>query len=217
MITSLEELVEYINGDDYNKLVVEEAIDRNGWIDTSGRSDYDVCQFGNRKVVLDENTAEAKIVYIDTMYLIGKAVALIESTCEGDKGFPNSFVSVCAPPKKSQSFIYWCREALRKGCEDLCFIADLDYSSMVMADPSGRYWVGYYQTKGEISKQKERVRIGKLVMELRKKKGYTLQKLADLCGINLQNIAKIEKGKYNVSIDILGRIATALDAKLIID
>ena len=50
MITSLEELVEYINGDDYNKLVVEEAIDRNGWIDTSGRSDYDVCQFGNRKV-----------------------------------------------------------------------------------------------------------------------------------------------------------------------
>lgn len=217
MIKTLEELVEYINGDDYNQLVVNEVIEQNGWIDTSGRSDYDVCQSGNRKVVLDENTAGAKIVYIDTMYLLGKAVAIIEDECENDKAFPKSFSGVCAPPKKSQSFLYWCKEALRKGREDLSFVCDLDYNNMVIADPSGRYWVGYYQTKGDISKYKERMRIGKLVMELRKKKGYTLQELGELCGINLQNIAKIEKGKYNVSIDILGRIATALDAKLTID
>lgn len=214
MITSLEELVEYINGDDYNQLVVNEAIDRNGWMDTSMRSDYDVCQFGDRKVILDENTGKAKIVSIDTMWLLGKAVATIEHVCKSREGFPRSFQTVCAPPKKAQSFMYWCREALKSDEELLLFVNDLDYQNLVMSDPLGRYWVGYYQTKCDLSKSDERTKIGNAVRELREKKGYSLRQLSELSGVSYQNITKIEHGRYNVSVDILGRLATALDASI---
>lgn len=56
----------------------------------------------------------------------------------------------------------------------------------------------------------ERERIGKMVAEMRNSKGYTIRGLAELCGISYQNITKIENGKYNVSIDILSKVANAL-------
>lgn len=56
----------------------------------------------------------------------------------------------------------------------------------------------------------ERERIGKMVAETRNSKGYTIRGLAELCGISYQNITKIENGKYNVSIDILSKVANAL-------
>lgn len=82
MINTLEGLVDYINGEDFNMLVVNKIIEENGWRDTSGISDYDVCQSGSRKVVLDDNTGEAKIVSIDAMWLLGKAVAIIKHVCD---------------------------------------------------------------------------------------------------------------------------------------
>lgn len=56
----------------------------------------------------------------------------------------------------------------------------------------------------------ERQRIGQRLSELRKKQGITQEELANLCGVNRVNISKIEKGAYNVSIDILSKIAFAL-------
>lgn len=56
--------------------------------------------------------------------------------------------------------------------------------------------------------------IGKQIAELRQKKGLTLRELADMCDVTFQNINKIENGKYNVGIDILGRIADALGAEI---
>lgn len=53
----------------------------------------------------------------------------------------------------------------------------------------------------------ERERIGKRVVELRKEKGFTQEDLAEAAGIDRTNIAKIEGGKYNVSIDILSKVA----------
>lgn len=217
MIKTLEQLVEYINSDKYNQITVNRIIEENGWMDTSSRSDYDVCQSGDRKVVLDENTGEAKIVSIDTMYLLGKAVAIIEDICGYEKGFPKLFSSICAPPAKSQSLLYWSREALKNGCEDLSFMDVLDYRNMTMNDPFGRYWVGYYRTKNELCREKERLRIGTVVRELREKKGYSLRKLSELSGVSVQNLTKIEHGRYNVSIDILGRISTALGAQITIE
>lgn len=214
MINTLEGLVEYINGEDYNQLVVNRIIEDNGWIDTSDRSDYDVCQSGSRKVILNENTGEAKIVSIDTMWLLGKAVATIEHVCKSREGFPQSFQSICAPPKKAQSFMYWCREAMKDNVEDLSFVNDLGYQNLVMSDPFGRYWVGYYQTKCDLTKSDERTKIGDAVRELREKKGYSLRQLSELSGVSYQNITKIEHGRYNVSVDILGRLATALDASI---
>lgn len=56
--------------------------------------------------------------------------------------------------------------------------------------------------------------IGKKLAELRKEKGYSMRKLAEMSGVNFANIYKIENGKYNVSIDILGKICDALGCRI---
>ena len=59
-----------------------------------------------------------------------------------------------------------------------------------------------------------RERIGRAIASERKKKGLTLRQLEDICGVPLQNLTKIEHGKYNVSIDILGKVCLALDIRI---
>ena len=49
---------------------------------------------------------------------------------------------------------------------------------------------------------------------LRVQKGLTVRELAEASGVHYSNIAKIENGKYNVSVDILGKVADALGYKL---
>jgi len=61
IIKTLQQLADFINSEDYNQLVVNEVIKQNGWEDLSADT-YDVCAFNGRKVTLDENTAEAKVV-----------------------------------------------------------------------------------------------------------------------------------------------------------
>ena len=56
--------------------------------------------------------------------------------------------------------------------------------------------------------------IGKRVAEIRQAKGLSIRQLAELCGVTAQNITKIEHGKYNVSVDILGKICNALGCKI---
>ena len=56
--------------------------------------------------------------------------------------------------------------------------------------------------------------IGKRIAEIRQAKGLSIRQLADTCGVNFANIYKIENGKYNVSIDILGKICDALDYRI---
>ncbi|MFA6831306.1 MAG: helix-turn-helix transcriptional regulator [Bacteroidaceae bacterium] len=59
-----------------------------------------------------------------------------------------------------------------------------------------------------------REEIGLKVAEIRKIRGLTVRGLAEKSGVNHANIYRIEHGKYNVSIDILSKVLTALDAKL---
>lgn len=61
---------------------------------------------------------------------------------------------------------------------------------------------------------KERERIGEKLAELRKAKGYSMRQLAEMSGVNFANIYKIENGRYNVSIDILGKICDALGCRI---
>lgn len=56
----------------------------------------------------------------------------------------------------------------------------------------------------------ERERIGKRISELRKSKGLSQAKLAELTGIAPGNIARIETGKYSTGIDLLSKIANAM-------
>lgn len=59
-----------------------------------------------------------------------------------------------------------------------------------------------------------RAEIGRQVAELRAKRGLSTRQLAELCGIDPSNVSKIERGKYNVSVDILGRVCEALGARM---
>ena len=56
--------------------------------------------------------------------------------------------------------------------------------------------------------------IGKRIAEIRQAKGLSIRQFADASGVNFANIYKIENGKYNVSIDILGKICEALGCKI---
>lgn len=59
--------------------------------------------------------------------------------------------------------------------------------------------------------------IGQRIAQLRKEKGLTQEQLSELTGLDRTNIAKIENGKYNVSIDILNKVCVSLGAKIRIE
>lgn len=53
-----------------------------------------------------------------------------------------------------------------------------------------------------------------LLKEVRKKKGYSLEKLSKLTGISSSHLNYIEKNQREPSISILVRIALALNVKI---
>lgn len=61
-----------------------------------------------------------------------------------------------------------------------------------------------------------RIAIGNRIAEIRKQKGLSLRDLAGASGLDHSNIGKIENGKYNVGIDILGKICEALGCRIVI-
>lgn len=62
--------------------------------------------------------------------------------------------------------------------------------------------------------ENERERIGRRIAEIRKEKGISQAKLAELTGMAPGNIARIETGKYSTGVDLLSKIANALNYKL---
>ena len=60
----------------------------------------------------------------------------------------------------------------------------------------------------------ERVRIGKRIAEIRKEKGISQVKLAELSGVGAGHIARIELGKFSAGIDTLSKLAIALGYRL---
>lgn len=62
-----------------------------------------------------------------------------------------------------------------------------------------------------------RIRIGSMIAEIRKSKGLSLEQVAQIARVDLSNLSKIERGRYNVGIDILGRIADALGVEIKIE
>lgn len=59
-----------------------------------------------------------------------------------------------------------------------------------------------------------REEIGGELQTLRVQKGLTVRELGDACGLAFTTISKIENGRYNVSVDILGKVADAMGYKL---
>lgn len=59
-----------------------------------------------------------------------------------------------------------------------------------------------------------RKHIGQQIRAIRKPK-MTLKTLAEKTGIPKSNLSLLENGKYNASVDLLYRLLTALDAKMV--
>lgn len=47
--------------------------------------------------------------------------------------------------------------------------------------------------------------IGAELQTIRVQKGITVRELGEMCGMQHSSIVKIENGRYNVSVDILGK------------
>ena len=64
------------------------------------------------------------------------------------------------------------------------------------------------------NKHQYRAYIGKRIAEERAKLGLSQTDLANMSGINRATIAKIELGRWSVGIDILGKIADAMNLRV---
>lgn len=67
-----------------------------------------------------------------------------------------------------------------------------------------------------VERQKERVKNQILTsyIKLRKEKGITQQEIADRTGMKRTNVARIESGKNAPTIEVLVKLAAALDMEL---
>jgi DNA-binding Xre family transcriptional regulator len=160
--------------------------------------------------MLNNNTMGLDKSCMDKPYLIGRATALVEKLVSVPIGFV-AMVQV----NPLQKLTYPLREALKTGNEELMDIAaNIGNIPSPFVDAKAQFYVGYYHQKSEIAKCEDRVRIGKRIAEIRQEKGLSIRQLAEACGVNFANIYKIENGKYNVSVDILGKICEALNCRI---
>lgn len=56
-----------------------------------------------------------------------------------------------------------------------------------------------------------RIKIGDAIKNIREKKGYSQDELAEIMNVNRSTISKIENGKFNLSIDYLSKFSWFLD------
>jgi len=59
-----------------------------------------------------------------------------------------------------------------------------------------------------------RLRMGILIREIREKRGYNQEQLAEIMKVSRSTISKIESGKFNCSIDYLSKFSWFLDFEI---
>jgi transcriptional regulator with XRE-family HTH domain len=65
-----------------------------------------------------------------------------------------------------------------------------------------------------MNKETERLRIGIRIESLRKERGLSMHELAELADITKANVFNIEHGRYSVGLDVLNKIAEAMNVTL---
>ncbi len=63
-------------------------------------------------------------------------------------------------------------------------------------------------------RQRERIRIGNRIRQIREERGIEARDLAKLANVDAANLSRIENGKYSVGIDVLSKIAAVLGKKV---
>lgn len=56
-----------------------------------------------------------------------------------------------------------------------------------------------------------RLKLGDKIRQVREKRGYSQEQLADMMDINRSTISKIENGKFSITVDYLVRFSIFLD------
>lgn len=56
-----------------------------------------------------------------------------------------------------------------------------------------------------------RIKIGETIREIREKRGYNQEQLAEIMKVSRTTISKIENGKFNCSIDYLSKFSWFLE------
>jgi transcriptional regulator with XRE-family HTH domain len=56
-----------------------------------------------------------------------------------------------------------------------------------------------------------RIKIGDAIKNIREKKGYSQDELAEIMNVNRSTISKIENGKFGITVDYLVRFSIFLD------
>ena len=59
-----------------------------------------------------------------------------------------------------------------------------------------------------------RLKMGETIREIREKRGYSQDQLAEIMEVNRSTISKIENGKFSFSIDYLSKFSWFLDFDL---
>ena len=108
--------------------------------------------------------------------------------------------------------------------EQHCQIIAALFDKYYQGDPSvimGPILRGMYQCRCWASifwygpdRENERERIGAKIKSLRMERRMDAQDVAQLADIDASNLSRIEKGKYSAGLDILCRIAAAMDCHL---
>lgn len=61
-----------------------------------------------------------------------------------------------------------------------------------------------------------RLKIGETIREIREKKGYNQEQLAEIMQVSRSTISKIENGKFNCSLDYISKFSWYLEFDLLI-
>ncbi len=59
-------------------------------------------------------------------------------------------------------------------------------------------------------------KLGKQIREFREAKGWSLEELADAAKVDTSHLGKLERGEGNPTVELIVRLATALDADVIL-
>ena len=71
-----------------------------------------------------------------------------------------------------------------------------------------------YTTVTKMMNSNIRQVIGGRIKDLRTSQNLSMQQLADMAGVTKANICNIERGAYSVGLDVLNKIAIALNAEI---
>lgn len=65
-------------------------------------------------------------------------------------------------------------------------------------------------------KEENRKKIGSQILDIRTEQGWTQEQLGEMCGVKAVTIDKIEQGRFNVSLDVIGKVCDVLGVQMVL-